>query len=151
MTLFLMSMLSNLFIILKLLLESLRLRTYWIIMFMVGEGPLSMSFLSSDVAIYCRRPLGNLGSTWLMHPTFWLCIWNIKDYTPSQGGVMLSFGFILLVMCFFIGLYMRLFGCISMCILFILYCCKSHMTAILQPAAPIGWHPNTLWYHQRYK
>ena len=56
-TLYLVSMISYLFALLQLLLGSLRLRAYWIIMFMVEEGPLNGDFLSSGMAIHFIRHL----------------------------------------------------------------------------------------------
>ena len=60
---FLMSMMSSLFVLLQLLLGSLKLRTCWIIVIVAGAGPLNGNFLLSGVAIHFRKLLGNLGRT----------------------------------------------------------------------------------------
>ena len=88
-----MSMMSSLFILLQLLLGSLKLKTYWIIVFIAGDGPLNGNFLLSGVAIHFRKPLGNLGRTWQMPPPFWLHIWSVEGYAHSQGGGDISFWF----------------------------------------------------------
>ena len=61
MDLFFMSMMSSLFILLQLMLGSLRLRTCWVIIFMAGDGLLNRNFLSSGMAIHFKKPLGKLG------------------------------------------------------------------------------------------
>ena len=88
-----MSMISSLFVLLKLLLGSLKLRTSWIIMFVARDGLLNGNFLLSGVAIYFRKPLGNLGRTWQTLPLFWHHIWSIEGYGHSQGGGNVSFWF----------------------------------------------------------
>ena len=60
---------------------------------MVGESPLNRNFLSSGMAIDFRRPLGNLGCTWLTPPPFWLHIWSIEDFYQSKVRYVVSFWF----------------------------------------------------------
>ena len=63
MALFLMSMMSSLFVLLQMLMGSLKLRTCWIIMFIARDGPLNENFSLSGVAIHFKKPLGILGRT----------------------------------------------------------------------------------------
>ena len=63
MALYLISMMSYFLVFLQLLLGSLRLKTYWIIAFVVVDGPLNGILVSSGVDIHFKRPLGNLGHT----------------------------------------------------------------------------------------
>ena len=63
MALFLISMMSSLFVLLQPVLGSLKLRTFWIIVFIASNGPLNGNLLLSGVAIHFRKPLGNLGRT----------------------------------------------------------------------------------------
>ena len=67
MAMYLMSIMSHLFFLLQLLLGSLKLSTYWIIILVVGNGSLNLIFLSTGMAIYFGRLLGNLEHTWLSH------------------------------------------------------------------------------------
>ena len=62
-------------------------------------------------------------------------------------GVMLAFGSLLLIVCLYIGLHMCLCGCVSMCVLCIVYHCVSDISAVIQLAAPIEWHTSMLWDH----
>ena len=60
---FFISIMSSIFVLLQLFLGNLKLRTYWIIVFVAGDGPLNGNFLLSSVAIHFRKPFGNLGCT----------------------------------------------------------------------------------------
>ena len=77
--LFLISIMSSLFIFIQLLLGNLRLRTCWIIMLVAREGPLNGNFLLSGIAIHFRKPLGSLERTWQMSPPFWLHVWSVEN------------------------------------------------------------------------
>ena len=55
------SMMSSLFVLLALLLVSLKLRTYWIIVFVARDGPLNGNVLLSGMAIHFKKPLWDLG------------------------------------------------------------------------------------------
>ena len=68
-----------------------------------------------------------------------------------KGGMLLTFGSLLLIVCLYMGLHMCLYGCVSMCMLCMLYHSTSDMIAVIQSAAPIRWHPSILWDHQCYE
>ena len=51
---------------------------------------------------------------------------------------MLAFGSLLLIVCLYLGMHICLCGCILMCILCMLYCCTSDITAVMRSAAPIS-------------
>ena len=55
-----------------------------------------------------------------------------------QAAQLLAFGSLLLIVCLYIGMHMCLCACVLMCMLCILYCCASDMTAVIQSAAPIS-------------
>ena len=76
---------------------------------------------------------------------FWLAF-KFHSISPR----ILAFGSLLLIVCLYIGMHMHLCSCVLMCMLCMLYYCASDMTAVMQSAAPIGWHSSTLWDHQCY-
>ena len=63
---------------------------------------------------------------------------------------MLAFGYLLLIVCLYIGMHMALCGCVLMCMWCMLYYCALDIIAVMQLAAPIGWQLSILWDHQCY-
>ena len=148
---------SSLFILLQLLLGSLKLRTCWFIVFVSRDGHLNGNFWLSGVAIHFRKPLGNLGRILQMPPPFWLHIWSVEDYTHSQGGgdVSFWFSFVDFMLVYrhayvFLRLYLDV-HVVHIAFLCMLHCCASDMTAVMQSAAPIGRYPSIPWDHQCYE
>ena len=85
-----------------------------------------------------------------MHDLCGKLISNPRVYT-SILPMLIDFGSLLLIVCFYIGVNLCLCGCVSMCMLCMFYHCELDMTAVVQSSARIGWHPSILWDHQCYE
>ena len=107
------------------------------------------------MAIQFRKPLGNLGRTWQTPPLFWRHIWSVEGYAHSQGGGDISFWFSFVD---YVLVYSYAYVFVQLCLdvhvvhVVVLHIRhdSSYWLHVMQSAAPIGWHPSTLWDHQCY-